>query len=78
LLKHIGRLVDRPYGKKMFGETPSSRTPVLADVILADVIESVRAAGIEGVVAKRVDSVYEPAAGSALGARCGSNALRSS
>ena len=27
---------------------------------LADVIESVRAAGLEGVVAKRLDSAYEP------------------
>jgi len=27
---------------------------------LADVIESVRAAGLEGVVAKRLDSIYEP------------------
>jgi DNA ligase D-like protein (predicted ligase) len=30
---------------------------------LADVIESVRAAGLEGVVAKRLDSAYEPGSG---------------
>jgi ATP dependent DNA ligase domain len=43
---------------------------------LADVIASVRAAGLEGLVAKRLDSRYEPARGPAPGRRCGSTRAR--
>lgn len=39
---------------------------------LPDVIASVRTAGVEGVVAKRLDSANERAADPSQGARCGS------
>ena len=45
---------------------------------LADMIESVRAAGLEGLVAKRWTGVMSPAAGPAPGARCGSIKRRNS
>lgn len=48
------------------------------DAALADPIAAVRAEGLEGPVAKRLDSLYEPGCAPARGGRCGSTARRSS
>jgi ATP-dependent DNA ligase len=48
------------------------------DANLADLIAAVRAQGLEGLIAKRLDSVYATGARSGHGARCGSTGRRSS
>jgi bifunctional non-homologous end joining protein LigD len=61
---------------------PSPADPVREaprfDASLADLIAAVRAQRLEGLVAKRLDSVYEPVRAQAAGARCGSTSRWSS
>ena len=49
---------------------PIRESPVLA-ASLPDLIRSVKAQGLEGLVAKLIDSRFEPASGPAPGRRCG-------
>jgi ATP-dependent DNA ligase len=48
------------------------------DASFAHLIAAVRAPGLEGPVAKRIDSVYEPGARFGRGVRCGSTGRSSS
>jgi bifunctional non-homologous end joining protein LigD len=48
------------------------------DASLADLIRAVREQGLEGIVAKRLDSVYEPGLRSGACERCASIGARSS
>jgi bifunctional non-homologous end joining protein LigD len=57
---------------------PVREAPRFDAASLADLIAAVRAQGLEGLVAKRLDSVYEPGARSGANARCGSTARRRS
>jgi bifunctional non-homologous end joining protein LigD len=55
---------------------PIRESPI-PDVNLADLIASVRAQGLEGIVAKRLDTRYEPGQRSDAWQRCASTRARS-
>ena len=56
---------------------PIRYSPVL-EASLKDLMRSVKAQGLEGLVAKRRDTEYEPACAPARGRRCGSTRGRNS